>query len=698
MNNDFPPSNSIYLRRRSRIVLPEGEGQGLPLSYAVSVARNLESFGFTLSEPLIRACQALSLEQLTALYQQLVTDLRAATGAHRAFRPMYPNFPQQVMAMGESELYLNALIHYVTGGKWLPPSRPKLRLPLMDKAEPKVIELGTREEFEGLFPQVASANAALSEQDSEDLTWFVSTFGDGIERLLPEDVPQKENMAFLAGLLIAHTTHAEAFLGRYCKTATDVLRLAVALSAGDVSLAKPTKFRSFKRPERRLLLGLLEGRQNLTEDMLRWRGRWVRLGEKLHPGEHRAAFPKTAAAFGVLRDGLPFETFNGRVETALAAGDAAEAVRILTPRAGDFARRLDHVLRLDPSAQTEAVAAFAAVAEKVSTPVLLQVRAHFSARPDPPPLRVFFPKGSVAKAHVEENVLPPLSEGVCAQVADVCAEALRQRFSALTPLGRVYVDPKLSHYTVPFATRSASKSFRTVGRGSRLPLPAGCQVLRFFVWWHNGKERTDIDLSAAMFDADFALKDLVSYYSLTGYGGVHSGDIVDAPKGASEFIDVTLAKVREQGVRYIVMVLQSYTQQPYADLPECFAGWMARQEPGSGEVYDPRTVEGRLDLTADTRIAIPLIFDVLDGTTVWCDMALKSSPNWQNNVHGNLSGIAVTLQSLVSLKKPNLFDLFLLHAEARGERVGTPESADVVFSVENETPFRQEEIASEYLA
>ena len=88
MNNDFAPNNSIYLRRRSRIILPEGQGAGLPLSHAVSVARNLEALGFTLSEPLIRACQTLSLEQLTALYGQLVTDLRAAMGAHKPFRPM----------------------------------------------------------------------------------------------------------------------------------------------------------------------------------------------------------------------------------------------------------------------------------------------------------------------------------------------------------------------------------------------------------------------------------------------------------------------------------------------------------------------------------------------------------------------------------------------------------------------------------
>ena len=449
-------------------------------------------------------------------------------------------------------------LYYISDGKWLPPSRPKLRLPLLDKVKLQIIGLGTQEEFDGLFTQIAASNAALSEQDKEDLTWFVSFYGDSIEALLPETVPQKENMAFMAGLLIEHTAQAEAFLRRYCKTATDVLRLAVALSEGDVSLAKPAKLRRFSRPERRLLLGLLEAGQNPTEDMLRWRERWVRLGEKLHPSEHRAAFPKTAAAFDVLRDGTPFETFSGRVEQALTAGNTAEALDALLSRPGDFARRLDHVLRLNPLGQDQVARAFAAVAEKVSTPVLLQVRSHFQARANQPPLRVFFPKGNVAKAHVEENHLPAIPAAICEQVANACAEALRRRFSALAPLGKVYLDTKLSDYTVPFATRSASKSFRTVGRGSRLPLPPECKVLRFFVWWKNGKERTDIDLSAAMFDEDFVLKDLVSYYNLQGYGGVHSGDIVDAPKGASEFIDVDLARVRESGVRYVVCGMWSW--------------------------------------------------------------------------------------------------------------------------------------------
>lgn len=692
-------NNAIYLRRRSKIVLPKGMNGGelLPLNYVASVVKNVEAVGFGFTEALIAACRTLSLEQLTSLYQELITDLKMLKGAHRDFRPMYPNFPKQVMEMSRVELYINAIVHYWTSGKLFPASEVKERFPLLDNTELKPIDIGTQGDFETLFGQLVSANTSLSEQDKEDVTWFVSTYRNEIGPLLPDTIPQKENMAFVAGLLIAHTDDAASFLQTFCKTATDVLRLATALSGGDVSLATNTKFRTFSRPERRVLLGLLERIPQATEDMLRHKGRWIRLGEKLHVGEFRKRYPNTAKAFDVLRNDLPFTTFNGHVEKALEEKDVRAALAKLTTRAGDFARRLDHLLRLNAAEQSAVIAAFGDVAQKVSTPVLLQVRHHFSVRPNPSNLRVFFPKGNVAKAQGIENNLPPLATNVCNAVVTACEERLVERFLALPPLGKVYIDPELSNYVMPFAMRSASKSLRTLVRGTKLPLPAG-DVLRFFIWWKNGSERTDIDLSAVLLNDAFEYVDVLSYYNLKGFGGCHSGDIVDAPEGASEFIDVTLENVRKKGVRYIVMSVNSYSQQPFVDLPECFAGWMARTHPESGEIYEPKTVHDRVDLTADTKVSIPLVIDVVENKVIWCDMALRNHPNFRNNVAGNRKGINITVRSLVDLQKPNLYDLFRLHAIARGEQVGSPEGADTVFSIANETPFRVEEVASQYMA
>lgn len=693
--------NTIYLRRRNKVLLPPpaGEGELLPLHYVATALKNIEALGYSFSEPLIEACRLLSLEQLVSFYaEDLVPTLKALKGAHQVHQPMYPNFPKQVMELSKAQLYLNAIVHYWSGGKLFPVSEHKERFPLLDNVTLTQIELGTISEFEGLFGMLVGANASLSEQDKEDLTWFVATYGDAIAPLLPEAVPQKESMAFLAGLLLQHTSPERAlgFVGRFVKTATDVLRLAVSLSGGDVSLAQACKFRTFSRPERRLLLGLLERQGNPLEDMLRWKGRWVRLGEKLHPGEHAVAYPKTLVAFQALRNDTPVATFNHKVETSLAAKQVADAVALLGTRPGELARRLDHLLRLDESVQDTVLGAFAQAAPNVATPVLLQVRHHFQMRNTAAGLRVFFPKGSLAKAQGIENTLPKLALPTCMAVVNACEAALLARFASLPSLGKVYLDPALAHYLVPFAQRSASRSLRTLVRGSKLPLPV-CEVLRFFVWWKNGADRTDIDLSATLFDDAFQYKDILSYYNLKGVGGVHSGDIVDAPEGASEFIDITLGKVRESGVRYVVMSLNSYTAQPFVELPECFAGWMARQKPGSGEIYEPRTVQDRLDLTADTRIALPLVIDVVANQVIWCDLALRKHPRWHNNVHTNLSGIQLSLRALVEMSKPNLYDLLALHTQARGEWVESPEAAETIFSVAAETPFHLEELATRYL-
>lgn len=78
-------------------------------------------------------------------------------------------------------------------------------------------------------------------------------------------------MSFIIGVLLINRKISADAAAKYFKTATDVLRLAVALSEGDVSLASSVRFKKFNRAERRFLLGLLEQCGNITEDMLRYK-------------------------------------------------------------------------------------------------------------------------------------------------------------------------------------------------------------------------------------------------------------------------------------------------------------------------------------------------------------------------------------------------------------------------------------------
>jgi hypothetical protein len=685
--------NALYLRRRSKVLLPEGAG-ATPLNIIATLQQNLEALGFLLAEDVVEGLKGMSPLQVDAFYQRLVKDLRAMVGAHRPFKPMYPNFPAQVMGMAEAELYFRAILHYWT--LKLPGFEAEEREPLQEKPKYRIIRLGTREDFEGILTLLARSKSPFSPQDKEDVKWFVAQYRDGIKRLLPDQIPCKENLGFLGAELIRNTSDAEAVLGGYVKTATDVLRLAVAMSGGDVSLATACKFGKFRRAERALLLGWVERAAGRTEDMLRWKGRWVRLGERLHPGEYTNRFPQTAAAFDVLRNDRPFESFNAQVEKGLLRKDAGAVLDLLDARPGELTRRLDHLTRTAPDAGA-VVARFKERAEEVSTPVLLQVLTHFKHRDEPTDLRTFFPKGSVAKVYAARETRPAVPAGVAAELSEACERTLLDRFSKLPPLGSCYLDERLKSYLVPFSQRSASKALRTLVRGSRLPLP-DCTTLRFFVWWKNGKSRVDIDLSAAMYDTNFGYVSTLAYYNLKDFGAHHSGDIVDAPKGAAEFIDIDIAKCLGRKVRYVVMCLNSFTQQPYCDLPECFAGWMGRAKPNSGEIFEPKTVVDKVDVASDTKMCLPAVFDLVSREVVWADIALASCPRFANNVHNNLRGVSLMVRALTWLRKTDLHTLFALHVRARGRAVSGVESADTVFSVDRGvTPFDLDRIAVEFM-
>ncbi|MCY9693015.1 TerD family protein [Paenibacillus alginolyticus] len=693
--------NTIYLKRNRKIIVHPGHNR-LPLTYMATAMKNIEYLGFTFSKELMEVLQTMSVDEFLGLYHQLVKDLKSLVGANVIFRPMYPNFPQQVMMASEAELYVNAIYHYVT--LRLPEHAALERFPLLDQVDLRIIDLGSLEDFDQNMRNLIGAKSSISESDREDMECVIATY-DELSTVLPDEIPMKENVGFVVGTLLKYEKANIKLVAKYMKTATDVLRLAVALSDGDVSLATNTKFRKFKRAERRLLLELLEQCGNRIEDMLRYKNRWIRLGEILHPAEYKHKYDGCKEAFDILRNNKPYETFGGKVENALRHKDTSLAVDILKDRAGEFARRLDHLLRMNEDFSL-VVEKFAEIAAQVSTPVLLQVMAHFSHRNERQELRTFFPKGNVSKAVAIPNTLPDIEIEACEAIVQTCKNTLMHKFAGLPSLGDVYVDARLRQYVMPFSQRSASKALRTIVRGSRLEMPEG-DTIRFFLWWKEGAVdgkhtgRVDIDLSAVMYDEHWQYVEHISYTNLRSdkYKAAHSGDITSAPFGACEFIDLDIPSVVKYGGRYVVASLNSFTEQSYCDLPECFAGWMMRKHPNSGEIFEPSTVVDRIDIAADTRIAIPVILDLVERKIIWCDLALQKHPNYYNNVEGNQKGMVLMGKAMTSLTKPTLYDLFMLHAVARGRIVEDVDSAQTVFAVkEGITPFDISRIMAEFIA
>ncbi|MDO4324878.1 MAG: hypothetical protein Q4E24_02390 [bacterium] len=724
--------NDILLRRRHKIWIERGTAAEPSERYLVTILKNIEGLGFTFSRELYELLRTFTVEELYGFYLELIPALKKLVGADVVYRPMYPNFPQSVMEEEYVQLIVNALVHYWTDGQYYPAEQKKERLPYVDVEKLTVLTVGTREDLTEIFYQLCQSKTSISDTDKEDLTWMFENLS-GLT--FPDEIPLKENAALIGMLYLEHNPLASAeAIQKYFKTATDVLRLVTAMSGGDLSLAANCRFRSFKRRERRILMDLLMGCGAIEEDMLRYQNRWIRVGERIHPGEYSPQkYQKVLTAFDKIRNNKEIVTFYSQVEGALKEKNTARALALLEKRPGELARRLDFLLRIcqinmDGAQKDEILDVWEEKAHEVTSAVLLQVREHFKNRFESRnELRVFFPKGKLAYGICVPNTLSPLAEADCQRIVQSCETALKRQFSEKAPLGKTYLSEELRHYLIPFSQRSASKAAKTVARGSAFPIGEDAKAIRGFIWWTNTdkpscqeesggpvsnsrmkeESRVDLDLTAAIFDKNWKLKEYVSYTNLRSktYRACHSGDIVNGgPKngeGVAEFLDADIESVLKFGGRYIVYQVYSYTRQKFNTLDNCRFGWMEREDVNSGEIFEPKSVRQSMDLTAESTVAIPVIFDCLEKRVIWCDMNLSLSQTGRrfgNNIESNLSGVALAGYAMTHLKKPNLYDLISLHVQARGELVETKEEADTIFDVEEGiTPFQTEYIQSELL-
>lgn len=726
--------NEILLRRKNKVILGIGTAKVANDRCITTIMKNIEELGYTFSREVFDVLRTYSVNELTEFYLELKAALMKLKGANVVYMPMYADFPKGVMDAHFSELYINAMVHYWSDGILYPKNHRKRvndRLPLFDETKVKVLQLGSETDVRQIFDNICTSRTSISRTDREDVAYLFET-----ENMkLPDNIPHKENAAYISALYLQKNPLARVSgLRKYIKTATDVLRLVTAMSDGDVSLAENTRYKSFTRRQRRMIMELLSGCPNIEGDMLRYKERWIRIGERIHPSEfdcsrYTLAYDRAINAFDKLRNNRKIETFAGKVEFDLAYGEYESALAELVKRPGELARRLDQLLRV--AHKESVIRSFASVAEKVSTPVLLQVREHFLHRAEQADVRVFFPKGSLAKCHSERNNLPDIDEKYCQEVIRICENALVKIYGQREPMGKVYLSENYRNYVVPFSQRSASKAMKTIVRGSRLPMDSQTNAVRAFIWWTNMDKcdfesydsgRIDIDLSAAIFDENWNYMEHVSYTNLKSakYKACHSGDIVNGGPmdgdGVSEFLDVDVDSVVRCGARYVVYQVYSFTCQTYADMPHAMFGWMERADVDSGEIYEPKTVEQKLDLTADSMVCIPVIFDCVKREFIWCDMNMSLSGIHANiggnNLESNLSGVAAVCYSMVNVKKPDLYDLIALNVMGRGVLVDNREDADIVFdtelylnndTVENErdkmviTPYDTELFMSEYL-
>lgn len=672
--------------------VPVNDGVCVDERYVYSANLKLSQDGFTMSKELLDACLKASYRDFMSFWDVL----SKVASKHRTLiertRPIWPNFPVDAMEASVVDLYVVNLLHFLTAGEWAPEFDASKVAPglIMPTAALKVIPAANDDSAAELVAEMYMRTAPMSAEEAADVAIVMNdeAVANKVRHLLKgKALKCKESIALYVKDIFQYGDMDKETAVKQLSSARDVLRIAAAMSGGDVSLATVSRYKSFNRTERRFMLSLIESFPSIAEAMSKNREEWKRLGEKLHPGEYRAKYPKTYEAFSLIRANAYIETFESKLQLLMKQPvRVMELCQHMAKRPGIYARNLDFALRncKDFFSAYAVVSYFESVAASVDTRVLMQTLNHFRNRDIG--IQVATGKKSGASTHIKEKEVASIPK----QIIDAVEKSLRNVISSQMRAcagKKIYVDPdsmKGQKIVFPVNARQMSVGERVYSSGSAMPIPADMDIVRAFLYWKgddNGgrgyDSDIDLDLSVMFLDEHFNAVDTVAYFNPACriVDGIHSGDRRYSGKdGAVEYVDFSLNTAQQNGVSYAVVAVNSYSGSMFSELATAFCGWMSR-DGMTGEQFEPQTVQNRFDLTSNSREQASVLIDIANRKCFIVDMALHQIARY-GNIADAQSEIENVAKFIVQDKSLTLNEVL----EMTGRVVNTPEEADVIIT------------------
>lgn len=699
--------NLIPLRKNA-IVVPKGQASDVELTVEktrliATMQAELMNMGYALSKKAWAKIEKAPGDWITSYLEEVIPYLKKMKGAIHQNRAFYVNFPKQVLEMSDLELYLNAIVHYWSNGTWEPEQAVIDRGFKFEKGGKFVVlEPATNEIYQDILIELCSMNTSLTSDDSALIVKLIKL---DPSLKFPAVIPFKETLCLLA---------AQGF-DVPISTPTDVLRIATYLSGGDISLPGiPTtkiaatkyswqhntmlatailareraKFNKFTRAQRKCILGLLEKSNCDPSEMKRYEGQWLRLGEILHPGEFSKMYPKAFGVFQALRNqntkkgGEKVRSYAGRVDLAFKISFNL-GIETLTERPGEYARRLDWLLRTHGKGDPTDIRfghilnVFIGLADRVSSKVLFELFKHFSHRDDVTGRTVLL-KSSAKMQSLE--TLEPMTPKVIFEIKKALRETLIAKAKKKgEKLGAVWIDPRLKEVPLPFGMRSSNSGLKSYIRGTRLLFHQTAKTIRAFVHWFDEDGSQDIDLSGAFYSENLVNMGHVSWTCLRNQEAktAHSGDVRHRVGACAEYIDVDIQSALDFGARYVVVSAYNFNGGALHSVKDCVFGLMEREFPEANKHFVPATITNAIGINNNSNRVIPAILDLKERCMIWADLETSNGALPVIEVTGKANSMA--LDWLIGKPSFSVYDLLTVHAEARGKQVVNRAKADVSF-------------------
>ncbi|MBE5997575.1 MAG: hypothetical protein E7240_09575 [Lachnospiraceae bacterium] len=240
-----------------------------------------------------------------------------------------------------------------------------------------------------------------------------------------------------------------------------------------------------------------------------------------------------------------------------------------------------------------------------------------------------FTKFNKLKAHTETGAeIAKRRSVIRKEQAAYLADLIRNRLKELLRgrVGTVYIDPAMASYALPVQENTSQGGFGVLPKGTRLPI-GEAKILRAFTYW---EKVNDIDLSVIGIDGDgrqmeFSWRTMARRQSKAI---TYSGDETSGYNGGSEYFDINLELFRQKypDIRYLIFCDNVFSGIPFSAC-FCKAGYMLRDKIGSGEIYEPKTVESAFVINCESRFAYLFGVDLASSEFIWLNVGRSSTAN-----------------------------------------------------------------------
>lgn len=619
----------------------------VPREVLATLLSNIASYGYGVSERVLDALSCADREGVEEWWAQVEGALRAITGDDKnmANFVVYKNFPAEVLSKSEVEYWLPQLLMYWGLPNELFTEPVAAREPLDEELTATILHLAAPASIVSIYEGLLASPVRWTDGQREDVLFLAEQVGQKTEL---GSVVFKENMVTLGVRLMALGHEVIAH------NATDVLRLAAVMSGASADLRERVKFRSFKRAERRALLRMLEASEGLDEDIARRPEVFKRLLFCLHPGDWGRRYGRVVDAHDRLCRGEKFQTYNSRLEAALAARDES-ALRLLASRPGEFVRRL-HVALLRYGVRAAKV--FASVVPKLTVTQLVKIEKYLESA-NQREWRLFAPKGNWTRLQLQLNDLDArrIDSDSLGIVMRAISGELRQRVAGVLP--DVYVDPRVDWIKL----QTSDSELSPYGRGTVFPIPDNVTFIRTASYWETGETSRNLwfDNGWNFFDKSWSPVGSCCW-NVPRYGdaAIFSGDPTNSGEmegRACQMIDLYLDRMLEVGARYAVWNILCYSRITFAQAKEVYAALQWGEKPQEGKLFEPSRCQLSFPLQGDNYTKYVAYIDAMEREVVYMDANLKanttSAASNANTVSGVMPGFVEYLEQL-----PSVADLF----------------------------------------